>query len=726
MTTETKCPFNHTAGGGTSTQHWWPNALRVDLLNQHSSRSDPMGKDFNYAKEFKSLDYQALKKDLAALMTDSKPWWPADFGHYGALMIRMAWHSAGTYRIHDGRGGGGRGQQRFAPLNSWPDNVSLDKARRLLWPVKQKYGRKISWADLMILAGNVALETMGFQTFGFGGGREDTWEPDNDVNWGAEKEWLGDERYSGVRDLAGPFGAVQMGLIYVNPEGPNGNPDPVKAAVDIRETFRRMAMNDEETVALIAGGHTFGKTHGAGPTSNVGVAPEGGDIEDQGIGWKNRFRTGYAGDAITSGLEVTWTTTPTKWSGDYFKHLFGYEWELTKSPAGANQWKPKGSAGAGTVPDAHDKSKRIAPSMLTTDLSLRVDPAYEKISRRFMEHPDQFADAFARAWFKLTHRDMGPRARYLGPEVPKEELIWQDPVPAVDHKLIDDKDIAALKTKILASGLSISQLVSTAWASASTFRGSDKRGGANGARIRLAPQKDWEVNHPKELAKVLKTFEGIQAEFNGAQKGGKKVSLADLIVLGGCAAVEQAAKNAGVKVTVPFTPGRTDASQEQTDVVSFEVLEPFADGFRNYQKARAPVSTEELLIDKAQLLRLTAPEMTVLVGGMRVLETNARPSKHGVFTKRPGALTNDFFVNLLDMGTEWKPVSDAKDVFEGRDRKTGEVKWTGTRADLVFGSHSVLRALSEVYGGSDAQEKFVQDFVAAWSKVMNLDRFDLA
>ena len=726
MTTETKCPFTHTAGGGRSNKDWWPNALHVDLLNQHSPRSNPMGEDFNYAKEFKSIDYKALKKDLAAVMTDSKPWWPADFGHYGPLMIRMAWHAAGTYRIGDGRGGGGRGQQRFAPLNSWPDNGNLDKARRLLWPVKQKYGRKISWADLMILAGNVALETMGFKTFGFGGGREDVWEPDNDVNWGAEMEWLGDKRYSGVRDLAGPFGAVQMGLIYVNPEGPNGNPDPVKAAVDIRETFRRMAMNDEETVALIAGGHTFGKTHGAGPKDHVGADPEGSDIEDQGIGWRNRFRTGYAGDAITSGLELTWTTTPTKWSADFFKHLFGYEWELTKSPAGAHQWKPKGGAGAGTVPDAHDKSKKIAPNMLTTDLSLRVDPAYEKISRRFMEHPDQFAEAFARAWFKLTHRDMGPRARYLGPEVPKEDLIWQDPVPAVDHKLIDDKDIGALKAKILGSGLSISQLVSTAWGAASTFRGSDKRGGANGARIRLAPQKDWEVNHPKELAKVLKTLEGIQKEFNGAAKGGKKVSLADLIVLGGCAAVEQAAKNAGVKVTVPFTPGRTDASQGQTDVESFSVLEPFADGFRNYQKARAPVSTEELLIDKAQLLTLTAPEMTVLVGGMRVLETNARPSKHGVFTKRPGAVTNDFFVNLLDMDTEWKPTSDAKDVFEGRDRKTGQVKWTGTRADLVFGSHSVLRALSEVYGGSDAQEKFVQDFVAAWSKVMNLDRFDLA
>ncbi len=725
MTTENKCPFDHVAGRGRTNKDWWPNALHVELLNQHGNRSNPMGEKFDYAKEFKSLDYKALKKDLAAVMTDSKPWWPADFGHYGPLMIRMAWHAAGTYRIGDGRGGGGRGQQRFAPLNSWPDNGNLDKARRLLWPVKQKYGRKISWADLMILAGNVALETMGFKTFGFGGGREDVWEPDNDVNWGLETEWLGDKRYSGERELAGPFGAVQMGLIYVNPEGPNGNPDPVKAAKDIRETFRRMAMNDEETVALIAGGHTFGKTHGAGPKEHVGADPEGGDIEDQGIGWRNRFRTGFAGDAITSGLELTWTTTPTKWGNDFFKQLFGYEWELTKSPAGAQQWRPKGGAGAGTVPDAHDKSKKIAPNYLTTDLSLRFDPAYEKISRRFMEHPDQFADAFARAWYKLTHRDMGPRARYLGPEVPKEELIWQDPVPAVDHKLIDEKDVEKLKAQILKSGLSISQLVSTAWASASTFRGSDKRGGANGARIRLAPQKDWEVNHPKDLAKTLKIYEGIQKEFNGSAKGGKKVSLADLIVLGGDAAIEQAAKNAGVKVTVPFTAGRTDATQEQTDVEAFSVLEPFADGFRNYQKARAPVSTEELLIDRAQLLTLTAPEMTVLVGGMRVLGTNARPSKHGVFTKKTDALTNDFFVNLLDMDTEWKPTSDAKDVFEGRDRKSGQVKWTGTRADLVFGSHSVLRALAEVYGSADAQEKFVKDFVAAWTKVMNLDRFDV-
>jgi catalase-peroxidase len=725
MTTDTKCPFNHVAGGGTSTRDWWPNQLRLDLLSQHSSKSNPMGKAFSYAEEFKSLDYAALKKDLAALMTDSQPWWPADFGHYGPLFIRLAWHSAGTYRIGDGRGGGGRGQQRYAPLNSWPDNVSLDKARRLLWPIKQKYGRKISWADLMILVGNVALETMGFKTFGFGGGREDVWEPDHDVYWGPEKEWLGSKRYTGERDLEGHLGAVQMGLIYVNPEGPDGKPDPIAAARDIRETFARMAMNDEETVALIAGGHTFGKTHGAGPTSHVGVAPEGGDIEDQGIGWKSRFATGWAGDAITSGLEVTWTTTPTKWNTDFFKHLFGYEWELTKSPAGAQQWRPKGGAGAGTVPAAHDQSKRIAPSMLTTDLSLRFDPVYEKISRRFMEHPDQFAEAFARAWFKLTHRDMGPRARYLGTEVPAEELIWQDPIPRVDHKLIDDADIAALKARILASGLSVAQLVSTAWASASTFRGSDKRGGANGARVRLAPQKEWSVNQPDQLAKVLKTLEAIQTEFNQAQSGGKKISIADLIVLGGCASIEQAAKTAGVTVTVPFTPGRTDASQEQTDVESFAALEPFADGFRNYQKTRAPVSSENLLIDKAQLLALTAPEMTVLVGGMRVLNTNVRQTKHGVFTKRPEALSNDFFVNLLAMETEWKALSDAKDVFEGRDRKTGEAKWTGTRVDLVFGSHSQLRALAEVYASSDAKEKFVQDFVAAWSKVMNLDRFDL-
>jgi catalase-peroxidase len=725
--TEAKCPFNHTAGGGTSNRDWWPNQLRLDLLHQHSSKSDPMGEDFDYAREFKSLDLPALKKDLAALMTDSQDWWPADFGHYGPLFIRMAWHSAGTYRIADGRGGGGRGQQRFAPLNSWPDNVSLDKARRLLWPIKQKYGRKISWADLMILTGNVALETMGFKTFGFGGGRPDVWEPDHDVYWGAETKWLEDKRYSGDRDLENPLGAVQMGLIYVNPQGPNGNPDPVAAARDIRETFRRMAMDDEETVALIAGGHTFGKTHGAAPESHVGADPEACDaIEAQGLGWKSGFGTGVGGDAITSGLEVTWTKTPTKWSTDYFQHLFGYEWELTKSPAGAHQWKPKNGEAAGTVPHAHDKSKRIAPSMLTTDLSLRLDPAYEKISRRFMEHPDQLADAFARAWFKLTHRDMGPRARYLGPEVPAEELIWQDPIPAVNHKLIDAQDVASLKSKILASGLTVSQLVSTAWASASTFRGSDKRGGANGARIRLAPQKDWPVNQPAELAKVLKTLEGIQSQFNAAASGGKKVSVADLIVLGGCAGVEQAAKNAGHSVTVPFRPGRMDASQAQTDVESFAVLEPIADGFRNYLKGKYSVPAEALLIDKAQLLTLTAPEMTVLVGGMRVLNANVGRSQNGVFTKRPEALTNDFFVNLLDMGTEWKAVPDAQDVYEGRDRKTGQVKWTGTRVDLIFGSNSQLRALAEVYGSSDAQAQFVQDFVAAWNKVMNLDRFDVA
>ena len=749
MSNEAKCPFNHTAGGGTSNRDWWPNQLRLDLLHQHSSKSDPMGENFDYAKEFKSLDLAAVKKDLAALMNDSQDWWPADFGHYGPLFIRMAWHSAGTYRTGDGRGGAGRGQQRFAPLNSWPDNVSLDKARRLLWPIKQKYGRKISWADLMILTGNVALETMGFKTFGFAGGRADVWEPDQDVYWGAEKTWLaGDVRYAqgspgvnkagGVvssddnsevphtRNLENPLAAVQMGLIYVNPEGPDGKPDPVAAAKDIRETFARMAMNDEETVALIAGGHTFGKTHGAGPATNVGSEPEAFDLEAQGFGWKNSFGTGKGGDAITSGLEVTWTTTPAKWSNDFFKHLFGYEWELTKSPAGAHQWRPKNGAGADTVPHAHDKSKRIAPSMLTTDLSLRFDPAYEKISRRFMENPDQFADAFARAWYKLTHRDMGPIARYLGPEVPKEELLWQDPIPAVNHKLIDDKDIASLKARVLASGLSVSELVSTSWASASTFRGSDKRGGANGARIRLAPQKDWQVNQSVQLAKVLKALEGIQGDFNKAASGGKKVSAADLIVLAGCAGVEQAAKNAGVSVTVPFAPGRMDASQEQTDVESFAMLEPVADGFRNYLKGKYAVPAEALLIDKAQLLTLTAPEMTVLVGGMRVLNTNVGQSKQGVFTKRPEALTNDFFVNLLDMGTEWKATSDAKDVFEGRDRKTGAVKWTGTRVDLVFGSNAVLRALAEVYGSSDAQAKFVQDFVAAWTKVMNLDRFDLA
>jgi catalase-peroxidase len=686
-----------------------------------------MGEAFNYAEEFKSLDLEAVKKDLSALMTNSQDWWPADFGHYGPLFIRMAWHSAGTYRTGDGRGGAGTGNQRFAPLNSWPDNVNLDKARRLLWPIKQKYGRKISWADLMILTGNVALESMGFKTFGFGGGREDIWEPEEDIYWGVEKTWLGgDKRYSGERDLENPLAAVQMGLIYVNPEGPNGNPDPLAAARDIRETFARMAMNDEETVALIAGGHTFGKTHGAAdPSKYVGREPEGAGIEEQGLGWKNTFGSGKGADTIGSGLEVIWTSSPTKWSNNFFWNLFGYEWELTKSPAGAHQWKPKHGAGAGTVPDAHDPSKKHAPMILTTDLALRFDPVYEKISRRFLENPDQFADAFARAWFKLIHRDMGPRARYLGPEVPAEELIWQDPIPAVNHKLIDEQDIASLKGKILASGLTVSELVSTAWASASTFRGSDKRGGANGARIRLAPQKDWEVNQPAQLAKVLKTLEGIQNAFNSAQTGGKKVSLADLIVLAGCAGVEQAAKNAGHAVTVPFTPGRMDASQEQTDVESFAVLEPIADGFRNYLKGKFAVSAEELLVDKAQLLTLTAPEMTVLVGGMRVLKTNFGGSQHGVFTKRPEALTNDFFVNLLDMGTTWKAVSKDADVFEGRDRKTGALKWTGTRVDLVFGSNSQLRALAEVYGSSDAQ-KFVHDFVAAWNKLMNLDRFDLA
>ncbi len=717
-----------TAGGGTTNRDWWPNQLRLDLLHQHSSKSNPMGEGFNYAKEFKSLDLEAVKKDLRELMTKSQDWWPADFGHYGPLFIRMAWHSAGTYRTGDGRGGGGRGQQRFAPLNSWPDNVSLDKARRLLWPIKQKYGRKISWADLMILAGNVALESMGFKTFGFGGGREDAWEPDHDVYWGAEKTWLGgDKRYSGDRDLENPLAAVQMGLIYVNPEGPNGNPDPVAAARDIREIFARMAMNDEETVALIAGGHAFGKTHGAGPASHVGPDPEAAGIEEQGLGWKSSFGAGKGGETITSGLEVIWTTTPTKWSNNFLTNLFGYEWELTKSPAGAHQWKPKGGAGAGTVPDAHDPSKRHAPSMLTTDLALRFDPVYEKISRRFLENPDQLADAFARAWFKLTHRDMGPRARYLGPEVPAEDLLWQDPIPAVNHRLIDAKDIASLKRKILASGLSVSQLVSTAWASASTFRGSDKRGGANGARIRLAPQKDWEVNQPAQLAKVLKTLEGIQSAFNRAQPGGKKkVSLADLIVLAGCAGIEQAAKNAGHKVTVPFTPGRMDASQSQTDAASFAVLEPIADGFRNFQKTRYAVSAEELLVDKAQLLTLTAPEMTVLVGGMRVLKTNFGGTPHGVFTMRPEALTNDFFVNLLDMSTTWKATVEDDDLFEGRDRATSALKWTGTRVDLIFGSNSQLRALAEVYGCRDSQEKFLHDFVAAWNKVMNLDRFDLA
>ena len=723
--TEAKCPFTHTFGGGTSTKDWWPQHLPLDLLHQHSAKSDPMGANFDYAKAFAKLDYAALKKDLAALMTDSQEWWPADFGHYGPLFIRMAWHSAGTYRTGDGRGGGGRGQQRFAPLNSWPDNTNLEKARRLLWPIKQKYGRGISWADLMILTGNVALESMGFKTFGFAAGRPDVWEPDHDVSWGTEKTWLGaDTRYSGERQLASPLAAVQMGLIYVNPEGPNGQPDPVAAASDIRETFARMAMNDEETVALIAGGHTFGKTHGAAPASHVVSDPETGDIEAQGLGWKSTFGTGWAGDAITSGLEVTWTATPTRWSNDFFKNLFAYEWELTKSPAGAHQWKPKNGGGANTVPDAHDESRRLAPAMLTTDLALRFDPAYEKISRRFLEHPEQFAEAFARAWFKLTHRDMGPRSRYLGPEVPKDELIWQDPVPAVDHELIDEPDIATLKNRILSSGLTLSQLVSTAWASASTFRGSDKRGGANGARIRLAPQKDWAVNQPAQLAQVLKQLTGILDDFNKAQAGGKRASLADLIVLGGCAAIEQAARNAGQAVKVPFTPGRTDAAQAQTDVETFAVLEPLADGFRNYQKAGGSGVAEALLLDKAQLLTLTAPEMTVLIGGLRVLNANAA-SKHGVFTHRPEALTNDFFRNLLDMNTQWTATSRAKDVYEGRDRKSGDLKWTATRADLVFGSNSQLRALAEVYGSSDAQEQFVGAFVAAWHKVMNLDRFDL-
>jgi catalase-peroxidase len=721
----TKCPFS--GRQRMSNRDWWPNQLDLTVLHQNSPASNPTGKDFNYAKEFKKLDYQALKKDLLALMTDSQEWWPADFGHYGPLFIRMSWHSAGTYRIGDGRGGGGSGTQRFAPLNSWPDNVNLDKARRLLWPIKKKYGDKISWADLMILAGNVALESMGFKTFGFAGGRPDVWEPPEDIYWGREGKWLADERYSGDRELENPLGAVQMGLIYVNPEGPNGNPDPVAAAKDIRETFRRMAMNDEETVALIAGGHSFGKTHGAAdPNKYVGALPEGSDIEEQGFGWKNTFETGKGGHAIGSGLEVIWTTTPTRWSNNFFQNLFGFEWELTKSPAGAHQWTPKNGGGAGTVPDAHDASKRHAPSMLTTDLALRFDPAYEKISRRFFEHPDQFADAFARAWYKLTHRDMGPRSRYLGPEAPAEELIWQDPVPAVDHKLIDEKDIAALKAKILASGLSISELVKTAWAAASSFRGSDKRGGANGARIRLAPQKDWKVNEPAELAKVLPKLEAIQKEFNGSQSGGKKVSLADLIVLGGNAAIEAAAKKAGQDVKVPFSPGRADASQAQTDVEAFEVLEPVADGFRNYGKGQPYASTEELLIDKAQLLTLTAPELTVLVGGLRALNANYGKAKHGVFTDRPETLTNDFFVNLLDMGTEWKATSDEKELFEGRDRATGKVKWTGTRADLLFGSNSQLRALAEAYAQDDAKKKFVDDFAAAWAKVMNADRFDLA
>ncbi len=748
MSSETKCPFNHTAPAtGPANRDWWPKQLKVELLNQHSARSNPMGEDFDYAEEFNRLDLAALKKDLAALMTDSQAWWPADFGHYGPLFIRMAWHSSGTYRTGDGRGGGGRGQQRFAPLNSWPDNVSLDKARRLLWPIKQKYGRKISWADLMILTGNVALETMGFKTFGFGGGREDTWEPDQDVYWGAEKTWLGgDVRYAhgsegvdkagGVtvsddiadgaihsRNLENPLAAVQMGLIYVNPEGPDGNPDPIKAAHDIRDTFARMAMDDEETVALIAGGHSFGKTHGAALTTHVAPEPEAAGLEEQGFGWKNSYGTGKGPHTITSGLEVTWTNTPTKWSNNFLENLFGFEWELTKSPAGAQQWVATNADA--TIPDAYDRSKRWLPTMLTTDLALRFDPAYEKIARRFLERPDQFANAFARAWFKLTHRDIGPRARYLGPEVPAEELVWQDPIPAVDHKLVDNTDAAALKKRILASGLTISQLVSTAWASASTFRGSDMRGGANGARIRLAPMKDWAVNQPAQLSKVLKTLEGIGGEFNGAAMGGKKVSIADLIVLAGCAGVEQAARNAGVDVTVPFTPGRMDASQEQTDVTSVAFLEPQADGFRNYVKQTFVIPAEHLLIDRAQLLTLTAPEMTVLIGGLRVLNANEGQSPSGVFTKQPEKLTNDFFVNLLDMSTEWKPTTNDASLFEGRDCASGVIKWTATRVDLVFGSDSRLRAIAEVYASADAQQKFVHDFVAAWNKVMNLDRFDL-
>ena len=746
--TEAKCPFSQGAGSGTTNGDWWPQHLRLDLLHQHSSKSDPMGIDFNYAEAFKSLDLAAVKKDLTALMTDSQDWWPADFGHYGPLFVRLAWHSAGTYRIGDGRGGAGRGQQRFAPLNSWPDNVSLDKARRLLLPIKQKYGQKISWADLMILAGNVALESMGFKTFGFAGGRADVWEPDQDVYWGRETKWLGgDLRYStgspgveghGVlvkdddsevphtRDLENPLAAVQMGLIYVNPEGPDGNPDPIAAARDIRDTFARMAMDDEETVALIAGGHSFGKTHGAAASSHVAAEPEAAGIESQGFGWKNSFGSGKGGDTITSGLEVTWTTTPTKWSNNFFENLFGFEWELTKSPAGAQQWVAKDGAGAGAIPHAHDPAKRMAPTMLTTDLSLRLDPAYETISRRFLANPDQFADAFARAWFKLTHRDMGPLARYLGPEVPAEELIWQDPIPAVDHALVDAQDVASLTKKVLASGLTVAQLVSTAWASASTFRGSDKRGGANGARIRLAPQKDWAVNQPEQLTKVLQVLEGIRGEFNAAQASGKKISLADLVVLAGGAAVEKAAREAGQEVSVPFAPGRGDASQAQTDVPSFAPLEPLADGFRNYQKARYAVPAEALLLDKAQLLTLTAPEMAVLVGGLRVLGANVGHIAHGMFTRRPGILSNDFFVNLLDMGTEWKAVSSAGEQFEGRARDTGELKWTATRVDLIFGSNAQLRAIAEVYGSGDAQSKFAADFVAAWTKVMNLDRFDIA
>ncbi|RAI63059.1 catalase/peroxidase HPI [Pseudomonas fluorescens] len=733
MSTESKCPFNHAAGGGTTNRDWWPNQLNLKILSQHSPKSDPLGGDFNYAEAFKSLDFQALKNDLTALMTDSQDWWPADFGHYGPFFIRMSWHAAGTYRTGDGRGGAGSGQQRFAPLNSWPDNVSLDKARRLLWPIKQKYGNKISWADLIVLTGNVALESMGFKTFGFSGGRPDVWEPDEDVYWGSESTWLGgDVRYGkdagqvpAERNLENPLAAVQMGLIYVNPEGPEGNSDPVAAGIDIRETFARMAMNDEETVALIAGGHAFGKTHGAGPVDHVGPEPEAAGLELQGLGWKSTFGTGKGGDTISSGLEVTWTTTPTQWSNNYLENLFGFEWELTKSPAGANQWKPKNGAGAGTIPDAFDPSRRRDPTMLTTDLSLRFDPIYEPISRRFLANPDQLADAFARAWYKLIHRDMGPLSRYLGPEMPNEVLLWQDPIPAVDHPLVNDSDVAGLKSKVLASGLSVSQLVSTAWAAASSFRGSDKRGGANGGRLRLAPQKSWEANQPQQLANVLTKLEGIQKEFNSAQTGGKKISLADLIVLAGGAGVEQAAKNAGHSVTVPFSPGRMDASQDQTDVESFGFLEPIADGFRNYLKQQYRVPAEKLLIDKAQLLTLSAPEMTVLLGGLRVLNTNVGQTRHGVFTQRPEALTNDFFTNLLDMGVEWKPVSDAQQEYEGRDRKTGAVKWTGTRVDLVFGSNAQLRALAEVYACADAQQKFVKDFVAAWTKVMNLDRFDL-
>jgi catalase-peroxidase len=722
MSNESKCPFHHAAGGGTTNRDWWPNQLSLSILRQQSSKSDPMGPDFDYAKEFESLDFGALKQDLRALMTTSQDWWPADFGHYGGFFIRMAWHAAGTYRIGDGRGGASRGSQRFAPLNSWPDNGNLDKARRLLWPIKQKYGRKISWADLMILTGNVALESMGFQTFGFGGGREDIWEAEQDIYWGREAKWLEDKRYSETRDLENPLGAVQMGLIYVNPEGPNGTPDPVAAARDIRETFARMAMNDEETVALIAGGHSFGKTHGAAPATHVGVEPEGADIEAQGFGWTNSYKSGKGPDAITSGLDVTWTKTPTQWSNNFFENLFGFEWELSKSPAGAHQWVAKDAPAI--IPDAFDPTVKRVPTMLTTDLSLRFDPAYEKISRRFLENPDAFADAFARAWFKLTHRDMGPRPRYLGPEVPSEELIWQDPIPKVNHPLIDEADVAALKSKILASGLSVSELVTTAWAAASSFRGSDRRGGANGARIRLEPQKNWQVNQPAQLSKVLETLQGVQNAFNG-QSGPKRVSLADLIVLGGAAGVEQAAKSAGLTLTVPFTPGRMDASQEQTDAASFAAMEPNADGFRNYVRAKYGVPTEAMLVDKAQLLTLTAPEMTVLVGGLRVLGANFGGAKHGVFTDEPGTLTNDFFVNLLDMSTAWQPSSADAEVFEGRDRKTGHVKWTGTRVDLVFGSNSELRALAEVYGSSDAKQKFADDFVAAWTKVMNLDRFDV-